>query len=335
MIVQKKTLKTVLCVVAVLTMLVCLFAGCGEKANDDGKDNADKTYHVGIVQLAQHPALDAATEGFQAALKDKLGDKVEFDLKNASGEETNCTTIVSKFVSDKVDLIMGNATGALVAAANATETIPVVGTSITDYATALQIKDWTGKTGFNVTGTADLAPLDGQAAMIKELFPEVKTVSVLYCSREANSKYQITVITDELKKLGFEVKEYTFVDANDLLPVVQQIVNDKAEVLYIPTDNTAAEHTDSINNVLEPAKIPVVAGEESTCKGCGIATLSINYYDIGHKAGEMAYEILVNGANPAEMEIAYAADLTKMYLASRVKTLGITIPEGYKAISEE
>lgn len=314
------------------------FAACGAPAedgkgsNDGSSGKEDKVYKIGICQLVTHDALDAATKGFQDALKEKLGDKVEFDVQNASGEATNCTTITSKFVSDKVDLIMANATDALAAASQATDKIPIVATSITDYATALDIKDWTGKTGYNITGTADLAPLAEQAAMIKELVPNAKTVGVLYCSAEKNSKYQADVITDELKKLGIETKIYTFVDTNDVTPVTQQIVNDKCDAVFVPTDNTAASNAEAINNVLEPAKMPVIAGESGICSKCGIATLSISYYDIGYKAGEMAYEILVSGKDPAEMDIEYAKDLTKQYVKERAEAIGVAIPEGYEPI---
>lgn len=323
---MKKMIKQVPCFILALCMVVLCFSGCGEKKDD--------TYTVGICQLVQHEALDAATNGFKQALKDKLGDKVKFDEQNASGEPTNCTTICSKFVSDKVDLIMANATGALSAAAQATADIPIVATSITDYATALDISNWTGKTGFNVTGTADLAPLDEQAKMIKELVPTAKTVGILYCSAEPNSKYQSTVIQKSLKDLGFTCKEYTFVDTNDVTAVTQQAASE-CDVIFAPTDNTVASNGPAINNVLEPAKIPLIAGEEGICKKAGVATLSISYYDIGYKAGEMAYQILVEGADPAEMEIEYAKNLTKKYMTDRCKTLGITIPEGYEAISAE
>ena len=153
------------------------FAGCS-----GGNEKADDTYQVGICQLVQHPALDAATEGFQAALKDELGDKVSFDLQNASGESVNCATIINGFVSNNVDLIMANATAPLQAAASATADIPVLGTSVTDYASALELDNWNGTVGTNVSGTSDLAPLDQQAAMVKELFPDAKTVGLLYCS---------------------------------------------------------------------------------------------------------------------------------------------------------
>ena len=324
---MKKTFKAIISVLLVAVIVVACFTAC---SNNESK--SDKVYKVGICQLNQHEALDAATKGFRDALTEKLGDKVVFDKQNASGESTNCTTIVSKFVSDKVDLILANATPALTAATEATSTIPIVGTSITDYATALAISDWNGKTGINVTGTADLAPLKDQAAMIKELVPNAKTVGILYCSAEPNSKYQSDIVKSELEALGYEVKVYTFVDSNDVLAVTQSAVQ-SCQALYIPTDNTAASNTKLINSVTEPAKIPIVAGEEGICKGCGVATLSISYYDIGYKAGLMAYEILVNGANPAEMEIAYADSTTKKYMADRAAAIGVTIPDGYEAIT--
>ena len=321
---MKTSVKKIISAALALMLMAFCFTGCKTEKKD--------TYVVGICQLAQHDALDAATNGFMKALKDKLGDKVRFDLQNASGEATNCTTICSKFVSDKVDLIMANATGALSAAAQATDTIPIVATSITDYATALDIKDWNGTTGFNVTGTADLAPLEQQAAMIKELVPNAKMVGILYCSSEPNSKFQSTVMQEKLKALGFECKEFTFVDTNDVTAVTQQAAAE-CDAIFAPTDNTVASNGPAINNVLEPAKIPLIAGEQGICEKCGIATLSISYYDIGYKAGEMAYEILVNGADPAKIAIEYSKDLTKKYMADRCRELGITVPDGYVAIT--
>ena len=321
---MKTSVKKMISAALALMLMAFCFTGCKTEKKD--------TYVVGICQLAQHDALDAATNGFMKALKDKLGDKVRFDLQNASGEATNCTTICSKFVSDKVDLIMANATGALGAAAQATDTIPIVATSITDYATALDIKDWNGTTGFNVTGTADLAPLDQQAAMIKELVANAKMVGILYCSSEPNSKFQSTVMQEKLKALGFECKEFTFVDTNDVTAVTQQAAAE-CDAIFAPTDNTVASNGPAINNVLEPAKIPLIAGEQGICEKCGIATISIRYYDIGYKAGEMAYEILVNGADPAKMAIEYSKDLTKKYMADRCRELGITVPDGYVAIT--
>lgn len=247
-----------------------------------------KVYNIGICQLVQHEALDAATQGFKDALVEKLGEgSVKFDEQNASGDSANCTTIVNGFVSNGVDLILANATAPLQAAAQATADIPVLGTSITDYATALDISDWTGTVGNNISGTSDLAPLDQQAAMIQELFPDAKSVGLLYCSAEPNSVYQCDVIEGYLNEEGYTVARYAFTDTNDVTSVAQTAA-DNSDVIYIPTDNTAASNTEAIANVVIPAKVPVVAGEEGICSGCGVATLSISYYDLGYATGEMA-----------------------------------------------
>ena len=282
----------------------------------------------------QHAALDAATQGFEDALTAEFGDNVKFDFQNAQGDSATCATIANGFVSSGVDLIMANATGALSAAAQATDSIPIVATSVTDFATALGISDWSGKTDFNVTGTSDLAPLDRQAAMIKELVPSAKTVGILYCSSEPNSKYQANVIAGHLKTLGLTCKEFTFVDTNDVTAVTTQ-ASDECDVIFAPTDNTVASNGTAINNVLEPKKIPLISGEEGICRKCGVATLAISYYDIGYKAGEMAYEILVNGKDPAKMDIQYATGLTEKYMPERCTQLGITVPEGYEALSAD
>ena len=289
------------------------------------------TYQIGICQLVQHVALDAATQGFQDALTEKLGDAVIFDVQNASGDSNTCSTIMNTFVSNNVDLIMANATPALQAAVAATGDIPVLGTSVTDYATALDMSDWSGATGINVSGTSDLAPLDQQADMLQELFPDAKKVGLIYCSAEPNSKYQVDVIKGFLEAKGYECTEYTFADSNDVASVTQNAC-DGSDVLYIPTDNTAASCTEAIRNVVEPAMIPVIAGEEGICRGCGVATLSISYYDLGYATGEMAYEVLVNGADVASMDIRFAPNVTKEYNAELCGLFGISIPEDYIAI---
>ena len=289
------------------------------------------TYQIGICQLVQHVALDAATQGFQDALTEKLGDAVIFDVQNASGDSNTCSTIMNTFVSNNVDLIMANATPALQAAVAATGDIPVLGTSVTDYATALDISDWSGATGINVSGTSDLAPLDQQADMLQELFPDARKVGLIYCSAEPNSKYQVDVIKGFLEAKGYECTEYTFADSNDVASVTQNAC-DGSDVLYIPTDNTAASCTEAIRNVVEPAMIPVIAGEEGICRGCGVATLSISYYDLGYATGEMAFEVLVNGADVASMEIRFAPNVTKEYNAELCGLFGISVPEDYIAI---
>ena len=328
-----KNTKKILCLALAALMLVCM-AACTGTTSEETTKGADDAYVVGICQLVQHSALDEATQGFKDALTQKLGDKVTFDYQNASGENTNCTTICTKFASDKVDLIMANATGALAAAAAATESIPVVGTSITDYASALGITDWTGATGFNVTGASDLAPLDQQANVVKELCPDAKTVGIIYCSTESNSKYQADTITPHFEALGLEVKVYTFVDSNDIISVTTQ-ASTECDVIYTPTDNQVASNAEAINNVLEPAGIPLVAGDTGTCEKAGIALVGINYYDIGFVAGEMAYEILINGADPATMEIKTADKVSKIYVPERCELLGINVSDEYVAIDAE
>ena len=316
-------MKKVLVVLLALLMCASVFA--------QGAAESSKKYTVGICQLVQHPALDAATQGFKDALIKGLGDSVVIDEQNASGEATNCSTIVNGFVAKNVDLILANATAPLQAAASATSKIPVLGTSITDYASALEIDGWTGTVGTNVSGTSDLAPLDKQAEMVKELFPTAKKVGLLYCSAEANSVYQVEVMETELAKLGYETARFSFTDTNDVASVAQKAA-DSVDVIYIPTDNTAASNTEAIANVVIPSKTPVVAGEEGICSGCGVATLSISYYDIGYATGEMAVSILKDGADVSKMPVQYAPQVTKKYNAAICEALGIAAPAGYVAI---
>ena len=327
--------------VAMVAAMAATLAGCGGAASSSAPASsaaasaadsaATKTYTVGICQLVQHEALDAATQGFKDALTAKLGDAVKFDEQNASGDSANCATIVNGFVSNDVDLILANATAPLQAAAQATATIPVLGTSVTDYATALDISDWTGTVGNNISGTSDLAPLDQQAAMIQELFPDAKNVGLLYCSAEPNSVYQCDVMEGYLTDMGFTVSRFAFTDTNDVTSVAQTAA-DASDVIYIPTDNTAASNTEAIANVLLPAKVPAVTGEEGICSGCGVATLSISYYDLGYATGEMAVKILTEGADVSAMPVQYAPNVTKKYNAANCEALGLTIPDDYTAI---
>ncbi len=331
--IKKIAAAALACVTAAMT-----FAGCGNTSDTGTGDSANtegKVYNVGICQLVEHAALDAATQGFKDKLTELLGaDNVVFYEQNAQGESTNCSTICQGFVSNGYDLILANATPALQAAAASTNAIPILGTSVTDYGTALDISDWTGTTGTNISGTADLAPIDEQEKMLKELFPDVKQVGILYCSSEANSKYQAQKFGEALTADGIAFKEYSAADSNEIQSITNTAVGE-CDVLYIPTDNTMASNTEIIKNICVPAGIPVIAGEEGICKGCGVATLSISYYDLGTTTGEMAYEILTQGKNPGEMEIRYAPNVVKEYNAEICESLGITVPEGYTAIAAE
>ena len=318
---MKKVIAIVLAV-----MMLCAVTACGGESADD-------TYTVGICQLVQHPALDAATQGFKDALTEALGDKVKFEEGNASNDSASCATIVNGFVSSGVDLILANATPALQAAASATDSIPVLGTAVTEYGVALSIDNFNGTVGNNISGTSDLAPLDQQADMITELFPEAKTVGILYCSGEPNSVYQAKVVKDCLEKKNIAVEVYTFADSNDVSTVTSSACAN-SDVIYIPTDNTAASCTEAISAVALPAGVPIVAGEEGICKGCGVATLSIDYYELGRTTGQMAVKILKGEANVSEMPIEYYPNPVKKYNADIASKLNVTIPEGYTAIRD-
>lgn len=325
-------MKKLLCIVLAALMCVSMFAftSC-DNAKDDGK------YVVGVCQLVQHEALDAATQGFIDTLKAEFGENIEILNENASNDPATCTTIVTNFTSKKVDLIMANATPALQAAAQQ-ENIPVLGTSITEYGVALGIDDFNGLVGSNISGTSDLAPLDQQAKMILELFPEAEKVALLYCSSEANSEYQVKEIKRLLVAEGLSeanIKNYSFTDSNDVSAVAAAAAT-FADVIYIPTDNTAASCAETINGVI--GDVPTIVGEEGICKGCGVATLSISYYDLGVATGKMAIKILKGEAKIEEMKIEYAANFTKKYNAEKCAQLGIDVDAlkaaGYVAIGE-
>ena len=327
---------------ALLAAAMCLsMAACGSKpAADNGSsdtdasagDDAAKKYTIGVCQLVTHDALDAATQGFIDALQEKLGaENVDVDVQNAANDQNMCTTIVNGFVSKNVDLILANATPALQAAYNATTEIPIMGTAVTEYGVALGIDNFSGTVGGNVSGTSDLAPLTEQADMILELLPETKTVGLLYCSAEPNSAYQVQVVEEYLTDKGIACQRYSFSDSNDVAAVTTKAAAD-SDVIYIPTDNTAASCTETIGSIVLNAGTPVVAGEQGLCAGCGIATLSISYYDLGYKTGEMAAQVLTGEADISAMPIQYAP-ATKMYNPAMCEALGITVPEGYEAMA--
>ena len=301
---------------------------------DTAAPSEGATYTVGICQLVTHDALDAATQGFMDALNEALPGQVEFDVQNAAGDSNTCSTIVNSFVADGVDLILANATPALQAATAATADIPILGTSVTEYGVALNIQGFDGTVGGNVSGTSDLAPLDQQAAMIYELFPDAETVGLIYCSAEANSQYQVDTVKAELEKLGYTCELYPFADSNDAAAVTQTAC-DASDVIYVPTDNTVASNTGIVDNICQPAGVQVVAGEEGIAKGCGVATLSISYYDLGVTTGKMAAQILTGEADISSMPIAYAENFTPKYNPVICEALGLTLPENYVAIDME
>lgn len=334
-----KLMALLMALVMVFSLAACTNSagkesGSAESPSADSSSTPGETYLVGIVQHAPHDALDAATRGFKDALTEELGSAVSFKEGNASNESSNNSIIVDGFLSEGVDLILANATDSLTAASSATSEIPILGTSITNYGVALNLGTTEDKVlGGNISGTSDLAPLDQQAAMIQELFPDAKNIGLLYCSAEANSIFQVEAVKGYLTDMGYTCAQYAFTDVNDL-PSVTQTAVDNSDVIYIPTDNTAANNTEAIANVVLPAKVPVVAGEAGIVKGCGVATLSISYYELGQITGRMAAQILTGQAKVSDLAIAYDTTLDKLYNAANCEALGIAVPEGYQPIEE-
>lgn len=321
---MKKILAMILSVVMLLTLAACGDSGA---AADDGK------FVVGVCQIDAHPALDAATQGFKDALVAEFGDKVTFIDGNAAGDSNTLNTIIQDYVSKKVDLILANATPVLQTAATATSVIPILGTSVTEYGVALQLDDFDGLVGGNVSGTSDLAPLDKQAQMVLDWCPDAKKVGLLYCSAEANSIYQVNQVKAYLEDKGVTCTEYSFATTSDLSAVAEKAASE-SDAIYVPTDNTVANSAQLVDSICRAKKVPVIAGEENICAGCGIATLSISYYDLGMTTGKMAIQILKGEANISEMKIAYAETQTAKYNKELCEYLGIEPLEGYVAIGE-
>ena len=318
-------MKKILAIALTLLMLLSL-AACGTAASDDGK------YVIGICQMTKHPSLDQASEGFKDAVTAALGaENVVFKEQDAAGEYATCGVVIDGFIAEQVDLILANSTTPLQVAVSATGEIPILGTSITDYAAALNMSEWTGSVEGNVSGTTDLAPLDQQAAVIAELFPDAQNVGLLYCSSEANSVYQVRIIQAYLNDMGYSCTEFAFADVNDMSYVVESAC-ESSDVIYIPTDNTCATYTENIANVVLPAGVPVVTGDTSTCAAAGVATFSISYYDLGAATGEMAVRILTGEADIADMAIQPAGEAVKLYNPTNCEKLGITVPDGYQAV---
>ena len=326
--------KRLLSALLVSVMAMSLVACGGGSSSSSSSNNESKKYNIGICQLVQHEALDAATKGFKDALIEELGeDNVEFNEQNAQGDPNTCSSIINDFTNKKVDLILANATPALQAAASGTDSIPILGTSITEYGVALDIDNFSGTVGKNISGTSDLAPLDKQAEMLKEIFPDAKKVGLLFCSAEPNSKYQVDTVQTNLEKLGYTCTQYSFQDSNELSAVATTAVSE-SDVIYVPTDNTVANNTELLYNTAIEKNVPVVAGEEGICKGCGTVTLSISYYDLGVATGKMAAKVLKGEKKIEEMPIEYAPNFTKKYNKAICEKLNIKVPEGYEEIKE-
>lgn len=320
---MKKLLQILLALLTIFTLV-----GCSGSENEDPL--VDPIKHVGVVQLLQHDALDAATKGFVDQLSLEFSN-IDIDVKNASGETANCSIIANGFVTDQKDLILAVATPALQAAVSATEDIPILGTAITEYGVALGIDNFNGVTGSNVSGTSDLAPLDAQAQMILDLIPDVKKVGIISCRNEANSGYQVEVVSKYLQAKGIEVEAKAFVESNEVSQITEDLCL-SCDALYIPTDNQAVACAETINNIASAKGTPIICGEEGACAKCGVATLTINYYELGKVTGKMAAKILKGEAKVEEMAIEYFPEPIKKYNKEIADSLGIEIPEDYIAI---
>lgn len=313
---------------AAACLMVAGLAACGNEPTPSNPD--EKVFQIGIVQLAEHPALDEATRGFKEFLTEKLGDKVQFSVQNAQGEQTNCTTIVNQFVSSKVDLIMANATNAVKAAREATSDIPVVGTSVTDYVFSGLVAS-NEAPGANVTGASDMNPVNVQVQLMKTLCPEVKTVGIVINSGEENSAIQAEEAKTAFEAEGFTVKIYSVADTNEIQTVVTAACNE-VDAFYEPTDNLIAANVPTMSNITTAAGKPVICGEGGMCESGFLATYAISYYELGRAAGEQAFNILVNGADPATTPIFFfdVSQLTLVVNEQNAAELGITIPEELK-----
>lgn len=317
-------MKKILLVACLLLSLV----GCSSSSSSNAK------YRVGVIQLIQHEALDKATQGFVDVLNEEFGEEVDIDVQNASGDSNTCTLMANNFVAENVDLIMCNATPALQAAKFATETIPVLGTSVTEYGVALGIDNFNGLVGTNISGTSDLAPLDQQAQMFIDLLPNAKNIGIIYCSSEDNSIYQVKVVTDYLTSKGLNVTPYSFSDTSSADQAITSAC-ENSDAIYIPTDNACADNGPLIAQIAEVNNVPIITGEKSTCISCkALATLSIDYYDLGRTTGQMAVKVLKGEANISEMKIEYFANPVKLYSKEVADKFGVTVPSDFKEISE-
>ena len=296
-----KTRIAALCSIMMVGVLaVFALTAC---SGDEASDTESASYKIGVVQTIEHGALDQANQGFVDALADAGIPEDCIDQQNAQGEQSSCVTIANKFVNDGDDLVLAIGTQAAQAASGATSEIPIVGTAITDYAsTGLVESDEVP--GGNVTGTSDLTPVAEQIDLLHQLIPDAKTVGILYCSGENNSLVQVEMAEAALDDLGIAHERYTVSSSNEIQQVVESSVGN-VDALYAPTDNTIAAGMSTVSMVANENKIPVVVGCDTMVEDGGLVSYSINYYDLGYKAGEMGVKILKGEASPADMPIEY------------------------------
>jgi len=311
------------------------FMSCNEKKTETAttttESTATKQLKIGIVQLIEHPALDANYKGFVdglAAAGFVDGQNIKIDYQNAQGEQANCVTIANKLVNDKDDLIFAIATPAAQAVANLTKEIPILVSSVTDPETAKLVKS-NKLPGTNVSGTSDLTPVAAQIQLLKKIVPNAKTVGLMFCSSEANSIFQTDLAKEACKANGLEFIEGSVSNSNEIQQVTQSLVG-KVDAIYIPTDNMLAAGMANVAMVANTAKIPVICGEDGMVQSGGLATYGIDYYELGKQTALMAVEILKNGKNPKDMPIQYLEKCTLSVNEKTAKAIGVTLPADLK-----
>lgn len=317
--------------IILVAIMLFAFAACGGSGGTNANiADPEKAFVVGICQYNEHTSLGLATQGFMEALAKELGtENVIFDVQNAFDNSDTGTSIINRFITRDVDLILANSTPALQAAATATVDIPVLGTAITDYATALELEDFSGTVGGNISGTSDMVSPEEQARVMLEFVPEAKTVAMLCCTSEENSVYQVNELKKELEAKGVTCVAANFTDTNDIADAVREAIKN-CDALYIPADNKAASAAEVIDDICRPAGIPVFAADEGTYAACGAVTLSVSYYHLGYKTGEMAAEILKGEADISKMPVEHAKEMGLKYNKELCDELGITVPEAYQ-----
>ncbi len=314
-------------VAAMLALTGCWGDDDSKTTTSANQPQEHKTFNIGVVQLVEHEALDAARKGFVDALKARgfSEDKnVKFDFQNAQADQSNLSNIAQRFVSNKVDLIGAIATPAAQTMANATQKIPVVATAITDFEIAKLVKS-NDKPGTNVTGSSDMAPISGLLDMILRIYPETKTVGAMYTSSEINSQRQVDIFKEAAKAKNIEVKESTVSNVNDIQQAAQSLVG-KVDVIYSPTDNTIASAIPALIKVTEPAKLPVFAGEGGMVRAGAFAAVAIDYYELGKIAGDMAADILEGKSQPENMPIRFQENFKTIVNGKSAENLGAKIP---------
>lgn len=331
---MNKQIKRILTTGLTLSLTLGLLSGCGSAKDADAsetKKEAADSYSIGIIQAMEHSALDDAYKGFVDALAEKgykEGDNISLDLQNAQGDTSNLSTISDRFVGNKVDLVLAIATPAAQAIAGKTSDIPILATAVTSYTDAELVKDESAPGG-NLSGTSDMNPVAAQIDLLAEMYPDAKTVGVIYNSSETNSVVQIDLAKAQIEKLGLKCEEATVTNTNDVQQAMQSLVS-KCDALYIPTDNTVASAMPTVRSVTADAKLPTMCGTSTMVNDGGLVSMGINYYDLGYKTGLMGAQVL-EGKNPGEMAIEYADTSDEIMINKDVAAeIGYEVPDKYK-----